>query len=175
MVRCDLIGADLLEGMLMAAVKGDLKRARKLQLTNLSTAFLAGANFEGAKTSRDFLEQADLRHANLRRGVLVGANLSRCDLTGCNLEGADLTEANLAGATLEGAILIGARLHATVLEGASLVGALLDDALNNGRQYSRDAEGAPDAGYGFHIGARPAPPVGRQRRALGSACRPLGG
>ena len=70
-------------------------------------------NEEGGEKA--FLEDADLRGADLR-----GANLRGADLEGANLKGADLTDADIKGAALRDADIKGAYLGGAYLKGADL-------------------------------------------------------
>ena len=129
--RADLSGAYL-----------NLKyRTNRLQDTNLSAAYLHGADLGYAN-----LKNADLTHANLGYAKLLKADLTNANLTGADLTGADLTGAKLISEnsearkknienknkdsfiTLEGAILIGANLSEVDLKNANLMKANLSDA-----------------------------------------------
>jgi hypothetical protein len=67
---------------------------------NLVGANLGGANLEGANLEGAYLGGADLEGAYLRGANLEGANLYRADLREAYLGGANLVEANLRGAFL---------------------------------------------------------------------------
>jgi hypothetical protein len=86
-------------------------------------ADLRGADLRGA-----YLEGADLGGANLRNASLEGAYLRGADLRGADLGGAYLRGAYLGGANLGGANLRGADLEGANLEGANLGGAYLGGA-----------------------------------------------
>ncbi len=91
--------------------------------SNLTGAYLRGADLRGAN-----LDGADLRGANLTGADLRGANLDGADLWGAYLRGANLRGANLTGAYLWGADLTGANLRGAYLGGADLRGANLRGA-----------------------------------------------
>lgn len=75
------------------------------------------------------LQNASLRHADLKGAYLIDANLhgaflEKADLEGANLSDAEFHGANLRYADLQGAILDGAKFDGTInLAKASLVGA----------------------------------------------------
>ena len=77
--------------------------------TNLSGAYLSGADLRGADLSGAYLSDANLRGANLR-----DANLSDANLRGANLRDANLSGANLRGANLSGKKLVGDRPFFTI-------------------------------------------------------------
>ncbi|MCE5334936.1 MAG: pentapeptide repeat-containing protein [Desulfobacteraceae bacterium] len=112
-------------------------------------AFLRGVNLSSLDLSgAGWLEEADLRgadlsNANLRRALLKGANLERANLhsailMGTNLEGANLfrVKANVANMSL--ANLRSANLRETALVGTNLARADLEEADLDGA----DLEGA---------------------------------
>ena len=88
---------------------------------------------ETATDTREAVEEAvrraaDLRSANIRSANLGGADLYAANLYAANLGGADLYAANLyaanlGGADLRGANLRGANLYAANLRGANLAAA----------------------------------------------------
>jgi Pentapeptide repeats (8 copies) len=89
--------------------------------------------FEGERDLRLDLSGANLKLAELSRGMFAGANLQAASLDGArlngvHLEGAWLQEARLEGAYLLEAHLKGAYLHQAHLEGAWLNGAHLEGA-----------------------------------------------
>jgi len=96
--------------------------------TNLTEAYLAGANLTGAHLAEAYLAEANLTGAHLAGAELAGAYLTGAYLTGANLTGADLAGAHLAGANLAGAELAGAHLAGAELAGANLTGAHLTGA-----------------------------------------------
>jgi hypothetical protein len=62
--------------------------------TDLSCAYLSGADLSRAYLSGAYLSGADLSRAYLSRAYLSGADLSRANLSGAYLSGADLSGAN---------------------------------------------------------------------------------
>src|SRR5271165_1066056 len=79
-----------------------------LQLANLGSASLIGANFNQAILMFANLNGAGLGGANLSGAALIGANLSMADLSAADLRGTMLTRANLRLANLRGADFAGA-------------------------------------------------------------------
>ena len=79
-------------------------------------------------TTKDTIEEAVRRGANLDGAYLRGAYLVGANLRGANLRGANLRGAYLDGAYLDGANLRGANLRGAYLVGANLRGANLDGA-----------------------------------------------
>ena len=90
---------------------------------NLEGADLRRANLIGADLRRANLEGANLTEANLEGANLTEAYLRRANLIGANLIGADLRRADLTEAYLRRANLIGADLRRANLIGANLIGA----------------------------------------------------
>ena len=64
---------------------------------------------ESKAKAADYLSDADLSGADLRRANLSGADLRRADLSGADLSGADLSDANLSDANLSDANLSGSQ------------------------------------------------------------------
>ena len=95
---------------------------------NLEGADLRRANLIGADLRRANLEGANLTEANLEGANLTEAYLRRANLIGANLIGADLRRADLTEAYLRRANLIGADLRRANLIGANLIGADLEGA-----------------------------------------------
>jgi uncharacterized protein YjbI with pentapeptide repeats len=86
--------------------------------TDLSEAYLVGAE----------LYQANLRRVNLYEAVLnlatlFESDLSGSDLHGADLGGADLTECNLSGTYLDDSSLVGTNLFRSNVRGANFNGA----------------------------------------------------
>lgn len=107
-----------------------------LRDANLSHTDWSAANFSGA----------NLADANLEGGVFYWAiffetNLSNTNLKRTDLRGSDLKFANLRGADLTGAILKEDNLGGpTQLQGADLSDTLLDRAVFDRAQYSKDTK-----------------------------------
>ncbi len=109
---------------------------------NFRSANLAGASLQGSRfygpgkdgrygTFDDWITDfsgADLRNADLSRGVLNNVLMNRTSLIRAILNQANLSDSRLAGANLSSAKLIGANLHQANLENASLTGADLGEA-----------------------------------------------
>ena len=91
---------------------------------DLSYTDLTGAYLYGANLYRVDLTRANLIGANLTRAFLTDANLRGADLRDANLRGANLMGANLRDANLRGADLMGANLTGAYLLGANLTGAI---------------------------------------------------
>ena len=98
--------------------------------------YLNEADLRGANLGRANLGRADLYGANLGRANLGEANLVGADLVGANLGRANLNMANLVGANLGEANLTRADLNMANLRGANLGRANLDGA----NRYSNDPE-----------------------------------
>ncbi|MBD2498682.1 pentapeptide repeat-containing protein [Nostoc sp. FACHB-280] len=101
--------------------------------TNLSRAYLRGANLSDTDLSCAYLSPTDLSGVDLSRAnlsciKLSRANLSRAYLSGSDLSGSDLSCAYLSRADLSSADLSGANLSGANLSGANLSGANLSDA-----------------------------------------------
>ena len=101
--------------------------------TDLSGAYLSGANLRYANLSGADLRDTDLSGADLRYAYLSSADLSSADLSsaylrGADLRGAALRYADLGGADLRYAYLSGADLRYADLGGADLSGAYLSGA-----------------------------------------------
>ena len=75
---------------------------------------------ESKTKAAEYLSDADLSGADLRRANLSDANLSGADLSDADLSGADLRRANLSDANLSGADLRRADLSDANLSGADL-------------------------------------------------------
>jgi uncharacterized protein YjbI with pentapeptide repeats len=95
---------------------------------NLSGANLSGANLSGANLSGADLSGADLSGADLSGTTLFGADCVRLDLYGANLSGADLSGADLLKSNLSEANLSGANLSGANLQWAIFSKATLDGA-----------------------------------------------
>ena len=91
----------------------------------IKAAIKAGDNLRGADLRGAYLQDADLRGAELRGADLQGANLQDADLRGADLRSAELRGADLQGADLQDAYLRGANLQDADLRGADLQGANL--------------------------------------------------
>jgi len=110
-----------------------------LNLANLDSAMLKGADLrdvdlQGAIMSNADLRDADLRGAdmrgtNLQNAILRSTNLCDVDMRGADLEGANVQGADLQGANLRGAILKGSDFQNAILKGADLKGADLTEAI----------------------------------------------
>jgi hypothetical protein len=130
----------------------DLTRAY-LARTNLSGAYLVGANLTRANLTRAYLARANLSgaylvganltRANLADANLGGANLALANLTRANLGGANLARAHIGGAILTGADLTDADLHDTDLRDTDLTGAYLSGATLIGVTWPENAS-APE-------------------------------
>jgi hypothetical protein len=94
-----------------------------LRGADLQRANLQRANLRGADLQRAYLQEAYLQGANLQGAYLQGADLQRANLQGAYLQGADLQRANLQGADLRRADLQRAYLQGADLQGANLQGA----------------------------------------------------
>jgi Protein of unknown function (DUF2934)/Pentapeptide repeats (8 copies) len=112
-------------------LSGAYLRGAYLEEFDLKYANLSGACLEGAVLLGARLEGADLNYAHLERATLSLAHLEGAWLEHAHLEGAWIGSAHLDGAHLDYAHLEGALLGDTHLEGASLWGAsgLSDDQL----------------------------------------------
>ncbi|MCB0062116.1 MAG: pentapeptide repeat-containing protein [Caldilineaceae bacterium] len=98
---------------------------------SLTETLLQGAGFEKAK-----LIEVQLQNTNIAGVVFTGANLQGADLTGAQLQGARLSQADLSGSFLVGADLSGAWLNLATLTGADLTGANLSGAAMMGANLS---------------------------------------
>ena len=103
---------------------------------DLSSSFLRGVNWRGAKLRRANLSGAQLQRARLSRAQLQGASLSGAQLQGASLSGAQLQGARLSRAQLQGASLSGAQLQGASLSGVQLQGARLSRAQLQGASLS---------------------------------------
>ena len=88
----------------------------------------------GAKPKKEYLDEIDFNHADLRGSYLQNkslraSNLSGADLRGANLSNVDLVDSDLREANLSGADLRGANLTKANLWGANLSEAILIDAI----------------------------------------------
>ncbi len=115
----DLVGARLADAILYTADLGDSPNLRD-------------ADLRGAGLPR-YLQNADLRGADMRGVNLFNKDLSGADMRNANLQGADLKRTRLEGAdmrnaNLRNADLSGQYLRETNLEGADLTGANLEGA-----------------------------------------------
>jgi hypothetical protein len=84
----------------------DLENTLLIQ-TQLSYAYMNGANLDNANLSQSDLVNANLDNANLTNAELNSANLENADLYLTNLTDADLSNANLTGAGMIGANVTG--------------------------------------------------------------------
>ena len=112
--------------------QADLSRAY-LQNVNLRYADLRYANLSGSDLQKANLQFADLSDADLSDADLIYANLSSSDLQSADLSDADLSDANLQGAklryaNLQGAELSNADLSATNFKYANLQNSFLQKA-----------------------------------------------
>ncbi|MCB0079578.1 MAG: pentapeptide repeat-containing protein [Caldilineaceae bacterium] len=98
---------------------------------SLTETLLQGAGFEKAK-----LIEVQLQNTNIAGVVFTGANLQGSDLTGAQLQGARLSQADLSGSFLVNADLSGAWLNLATLTGAELTGANLSGAAMMGANLS---------------------------------------
>jgi uncharacterized protein YjbI with pentapeptide repeats len=108
----------------------DHTRSEPPRCTDLSGAFLNGADLSAASLEGAILQGADLGSvqfiaASLRNAKLQGAVLTRARLHAANLSGARMQMATLAGSRLHAADLTGALLDGTWCWMAALDGAVL--------------------------------------------------
>jgi uncharacterized protein YjbI with pentapeptide repeats len=92
---------------------------------NLTHGYFAKARWSGAKLGITFLQEADLRSADLAGADLESARLARADLSTAKLVGATLRKADLSESELSGADLSQCDASNAFFTGARLTGALL--------------------------------------------------
>lgn len=108
----ELTGANLSNAELsVARFRGTDFRGANLSMANLDRSDLRRANFSLLDLSGRY------RKTNLSGAYLGGANLSEANLTGALLKEADLSGANLSNANFSGADLTGAKLQSTLAVG----------------------------------------------------------
>ncbi|MBH1965494.1 MAG: pentapeptide repeat-containing protein [Comamonadaceae bacterium] len=104
-IACDLRGAHLALLLLydsdlsLAYLNGANFSQANLVRANLKNTTLSSANLEGANLENANLELASLRGANLRKANLRGANLRSVDLSGAQLEGATWVDGRICASS----------------------------------------------------------------------------
>jgi uncharacterized protein YjbI with pentapeptide repeats len=139
LTAADLRGANLRDADLQGA---DLSEAI-LKGANLREAFLLESYLVAANLSEATLHQARLTRANLRLASLCKADLGWAWLDDADVRGANLSEANLHEAKLWRTMLLGASLRNARLTMSDLSGAHLEDAdLSGATLYKANLGGA---------------------------------
>jgi uncharacterized protein YjbI with pentapeptide repeats len=134
-----LTGKDL-DGKVLLEVEG----ANFLDDCDLRRADLSRQNLEGAYVADSDLTEADLSGADLYWAKAFGAKFDRAIMRNTQLNGANLVEARFKGADLRGAYISYDNLGGGAnLVGADLTGALLDGTDLKGSEYT-DSTRFPD-------------------------------
>lgn len=142
----DLVGKQLIEGGIAASISEDtiyVPNKRHFNVLNRGVKswnrwreknYMVIPQLAGAKPKKEYLDEIDLNHADLRGSYLQNkslraSNLRGADLRGANLSNIDLVDSDLRGANLSGADLRGANLTEANLWGANLGEAIFVDAI----------------------------------------------
>jgi uncharacterized protein YjbI with pentapeptide repeats len=131
-LKPDLSGTNLSGAYLNGANLGKAN----LSGADLSVSSLLGANLSKANLSNAILREAALVNADLSLAKLSDANISRADLREANLSWTNFSRTNLSGANLDDANLTYANLKEASLREANLSGANLSWATLSGTDLS---------------------------------------
>ena len=137
----DLVGKQLIEEGIAASIFEDtiyVPNKRHFNVLNRGVKswnrwreknYMVIPQLAGAKPKKEYLDEVDFNHADLRGSYLQNKSLRASNLRGADLKGANLSNVDLVDSDLTGADLSGANLTRVNLTNANLWGANLSEAI----------------------------------------------